>query len=255
MDTTHLLVLGAPRSGTTLLTACVGRHGEVAMLNEDFGGATRKLVGKRVVGNKLCVPNQIEWERRGRAWLRPLQRRGLFQSVPESVYSVQDYLAWDDARVIGIVREGEAVVSSIMRRGQQPFRVAAYRWSRALEVLETVHERRPDRTLLVSYEGFVGAPEATLRRVADHVGLPFDERMLEGYAYTPIYRGSSGIEAQRARRSSPGLDLERRRPDAYARYRRLLDLCTPRHSPHPARDAPPPPSRSDLARPDPVAAP
>ena len=225
MIATPLLVLGAPRSGTTLLAACLGRHSDVSMLNEDFGRAVRKLVGTRVVGNKLCVPNQIEWAQRGHPWLRELRKHGIREDEPLSAFSVRDYLSWPNARVVGIVRDGESVVSSIVSRGGQPLDVAVGRWARALAVLEAVRQAAPEQLLLVSFRGLVSAPEATLRRVAGHLGLSFEDRMLEGYAFTPLYRGASRIDARRAERRGPHLGVEALRPDAAAAYRRLLALC------------------------------
>ena len=37
-DRPYLLLIGAPRSGTTLLATMIGRHTDVGMLNEDVSG-------------------------------------------------------------------------------------------------------------------------------------------------------------------------------------------------------------------------
>jgi hypothetical protein len=37
MNLSHLLILGAPRSGTTLLATMVSQHTEIGILNEDRG--------------------------------------------------------------------------------------------------------------------------------------------------------------------------------------------------------------------------
>ena len=56
MEPTPLLLLGAPRSGTTLLATMISRHSEIAIINEDRSWATRRTLGKAAVGNKRCVP-------------------------------------------------------------------------------------------------------------------------------------------------------------------------------------------------------
>ena len=43
----YILVLGAQDSGTSLLTAILGGHPEIAMLNEDLKGNITKVVGKK----------------------------------------------------------------------------------------------------------------------------------------------------------------------------------------------------------------
>ncbi|HEX2228509.1 MAG TPA: sulfotransferase, partial [Candidatus Binatia bacterium] len=72
----HLLILGAPRSGTTLLATMISRHTEIGILNEDRGWAMRRLLGKTVVGNKRCVPNQIELKKRHPLHFRFLKTLG-----------------------------------------------------------------------------------------------------------------------------------------------------------------------------------
>jgi Sulfotransferase family len=46
MELSHLLIIGAPRSGTTLLATMISRHTEIAVLNEDKGWALRRVLGK-----------------------------------------------------------------------------------------------------------------------------------------------------------------------------------------------------------------
>jgi len=64
MEPTHLLIIGAPRSGTTLLAAMIGAHSKVAMLIEDRFFSIKKLTGKEVLANKLCIPHQLEIDRK-----------------------------------------------------------------------------------------------------------------------------------------------------------------------------------------------
>lgn len=230
--TTTLLVLGAPRSGTTLLTAMIGCHSDVAMLNEEFGAGINSVLSKPVVGNKLCIPNQIELTKRKPKWARlfgpsvhrHLYRAGFFRYRPESALSIEDYIErYAPLKVIGILRDGNAVLSSIMRRGEQPLAVAAHRWRRAVEILDTLAHRPDCDLLLLTFEALVGDPEGTMRRVAAHLGLPYEPKMLDGYAHTPLYSNSS-IDPERATkpRSQPlDFDVAAEYPEAMATYERL----------------------------------
>ena len=105
MEPTHLLLLGAPRSGTTLLATMISRHSEIAIMNEDRGWAMRRILGKAVVGNKRCVPNQIELKKRGVLHFRFLKSLGLAMEYQSSQYSIEEYLGlpnskshWIDSR-------------------------------------------------------------------------------------------------------------------------------------------------------------
>lgn len=226
MDPRHLLVLGTPRSGTTLLASMIGRHPEVAMLIEDTGFAIEKLAGKRVAANKLCVPNQIEVrERRERGALAWLARRlpGAAKG-PRSTRSIEDYLAPEASRLCVIVRNPESVVRSIERRGGLDRAAATARWTRGIEIMAEMAERLGARCLVIGYEGLVTDPERHMRRAAAFLELPYDPAMLEGWKANPIYPGVSGIDASRARADEEALAAwERARPDAWRLYRALLE--------------------------------
>jgi len=77
---TNLLVVGAPRSGTTLLAAMIGRHSEVAMLSEHLGFAVKDVISKPIAGNKLCIPNHIEIHEKRSRWINLLSPQ-LFHSL------------------------------------------------------------------------------------------------------------------------------------------------------------------------------
>lgn len=240
MANTHLLVLGAPRSGTTLLTAMIGRHPSAAMLNENYGHAIGDILSKPVVGNKLCIPNHIELRKRKPRWVRffgswlhhRLYDRGYFRYRPEVDVSIEDYLdMYPDLKVIGILRDGNAVASSIMRRGEQPQDVAVYRWRRSIEILTTLSDRLEDNLFLLSFDQLVTEPEPTLRAIARFIGLPFDPAMLEGYKDTPNYSNRKIDPDKAQQRERIALNLEESEPETYAQYTALLARC-PASAPH-----------------------
>jgi len=106
IDMNYLLVIGAPRSGTTLLATMIGRHTEVGMLNEDTRGkAFRRVLGKSITGNKLCVPNQIQMKRKSVFALRLFKKLGLMAESPRSEYAIEDYLQLPNLKIIAILRD------------------------------------------------------------------------------------------------------------------------------------------------------
>lgn len=222
----YLLILGPPRSGTTLLASMVGSHPDVGMLIEDQDFAIRKLVGRAVAANKLCIPNQIELHQRATLLQTGLRKLGFaLPSVPTSRRAIADYLALKGVRILGITRNGNAVISSIMRRGGQTFDTAAHRWCRAVEILTELKERHAEITRCLRYEHLVTQPERTMREVCEFIDLPFAEVMLEGYRQNPIYPDEISIDPDRAERhlrENVDFELETRFPEAVRRHNALV---------------------------------
>jgi hypothetical protein len=89
----------------------ISRHTEIAVLNEDKGWAMRRLLGKAVVGNKRCVPNQIELKKRSRLHFRFLKTLGVAKEYQSSEYCIEDYLRLPRIKIIGLIRSGNDVIS------------------------------------------------------------------------------------------------------------------------------------------------
>lgn len=222
----HLLITGAPRSGTTLLATMIARHTEIGVLNEDKGWAMRLLLGRKILGNKRCVPNQIEMNRRSALHFRFLKTLGIAREYPSSKYSIEDYLKLPNIKVIGLIRGGNDVVSSVMTRSEKSFRIAAYRWCRAIEVIHELKTRYPDLLLVVSFEDLVTHPKANMERVAAFLNVEYQERMLEGPQYNPWYpeSGMNTDKVQRTKKESIDFRLAERFPATFQQYEELLRL-------------------------------
>lgn len=187
METSHLLILGAPRSGTTLLATMIGRHTEIGILNEDHSWAMRRILGRRIVGNKRCIPNQIEMKKRSLFHLRVFKTIGWAKEYQSSEYSIEDYLSLPGIRVVGLIRDGNDVISSVMNRSEKRFRVASYRWRRSVDIIHELKTRYSEIVLVISFEDLVVNPQASMERIAAFLGVEYQERMLEGPRYNPWY--------------------------------------------------------------------
>jgi Sulfotransferase family len=89
-------------------------------------------------------------------------------------------------------------------------------WRRSTEVALEAHERRPERVLLVAYEALVRDPEATMRHVADRVGITMSPELL-----VPTFNGRPV-----AANSSSQIDGRGVLPERAEAWREILDAAT-----------------------------
>lgn len=201
MSETKLLVLGAPRSGTSLLAGMIGAHPNVAMLREEYAGSMGKIVGKEVVANKLCIPNQIGFSHTW--WNRLLRRYGYTFFRGYSVVSIEDYMSDPRMRVVGVVRSPYAVVESMIRRGGLRKHAAYARWAKGTEMLTELSQRYQDRVLILSFERLVQEPQTVMSSVCDHLSLEYSDAMMLGHRHTASYDSeNSTIDPGKAEVSS-----------------------------------------------------
>ena len=223
---TKTLILGCPRSGTSLLAGMLGAHPEVAMLWEDRSYAIDRIVGKQVVGNKLCVPNQI---RRHTMWYERLFRRYGWRVYREKSFaSIEHYLRDPDMRLLLLVRTPSAVVSSIIRRGGLTRDRAITRWSRGVTLLDDLEQTAHARCMVLQFEDLLESPQTVLHTICDFLGLTYEEKMLEGHKHTKLYNQHDGIDLSKATTPTSDLDVDLRRvePEAFERYQRLCQCTT-----------------------------
>lgn len=215
-DEPHLLILGSPRSGTTLLAAMIGAHSDIAILNEDTSGGSRLILSKRIAGVKLCIPNQIELDHTRSMRLRdvtvarfqrylanPMRHmlgiRTPVPITPKSRLSIRDFQNLvSELYIVAMIRNPIDVVNSIMRRGQQSRATAEYRWRRTIEVLYELKQTASENLTLVTFDSLVLRPRDVLTSVLAQMGCEFQEVMLEGYRHTQYYANETQIDASKA---------------------------------------------------------
>ena len=207
----EILIVGAPRTGTTLFAAMIGSHPDISMLNEEKSNAWRKALGRKHQGLKLCIPNQIELDRKseksdhGALKQRILKAHGDFDAWnagPQKAWgeeridaTIAQFLKLDDPRVMAILRSPEQAVASMQKRGGQPLTESLYRWLRAVEIMEALQNDAPKRFAVVGFERLVSDPEEVLSACAKWLGIDYAPAMLN--AYTPLYKMDK-IDAEKA---------------------------------------------------------
>ena len=191
-----MFVVGAPRSGTTLLRRVLSAHPELEIVHElralDLAAATgwsvrhggaRPPVGPRVDGPTLA----LGWVLVAALFRRLAAHTGAVvvgdKYPPDAMrLDALDAMA-PGCRVVHIVRDGRDVVSSSLRAfvGRSAWRRTltppapaelARSWMVQAETAARVGPRLgPERFLQVHYEALLTAPDETCRAVLAHVGL------------------------------------------------------------------------------------
>jgi hypothetical protein len=206
----------------------IGRHTDVGMVNEDISGkALVKILGKPVTGNKLCVPNQIQLRRRGGFVSTLLRKLGVIAESPRSRHCILDYLELANLKLVAIIRDGNDSISSMMARGQSRFKKAVRRWGEAVETVFDLQKQFGERVLVVSFEELVLAPEKTMRKVCEFLGVKFQEQMMDGYKYNRYYPRAELHTEKVHHHGKEQMDfgLKQLLPTAYDKYQRLLLDC------------------------------
>ena len=105
-----------------------------------------------------------------------------YHYIPE-IYSV-----FPNAKFIFMIRDGRAVVHSFMKAGSimgdrsNPV-VAAKQWMKTIKVYE---ELKSQASLMVlKYEDLVEDPKSELERVCEHLGVSYEDHMLQFYNHVP----------------------------------------------------------------------
>jgi len=98
------------------------------------------------------------------------------EKTPGNVFCFTTVMKWQPTvRLVQIVRDGRDAVASLIRRGIDPA-IAAARWYYG--TLAGVQYLGTDNFCMVRYEDLVTAPQQTVRRICDHIGVPFREAMV-----------------------------------------------------------------------------
>ena len=218
-----ILIVGAPRSGTTLLATMLNAHPDIFIANESKllinllprQGGQRQSISRdkllaeaaaRGLGSHVRL-SDLPPDSNAADLLRSVfeasaeangkKRWGektavAFRRLPALVN------AYPDAHFIGLERDLEAVAASYSRIN--PSWGATGGVVHWLEFKQAIARQGPDfRCLLISYEELTEKPELTLRRVCEFVGEPFDASTLRYYetaqaqylAQSPEFAGAS----------------------------------------------------------------
>ena len=186
-----IFVVGTQRSGTTLLCRMLSAHPSLFIQNEldvrkIFDGEANR---HRILERLLSL---LELEQ-GRSLSRLLGDSGKTRwglKDPELTYHFDELEAFlPDTRIVIIVRDARAVVSSYMKNrwglGTNAY-TGAWRWREEVSRQLEFQRRHPDHVLMLQFEQLLRFPRDELDRVCRFLEMPFDENMLQ-YDKRPVF--------------------------------------------------------------------
>lgn len=190
-ERTHLLILGLPRSGTSLLASLLGAHSKASVVCEDFGRSWMDVMGQPIAGNKLCVPRQIDMDRRRTFSVKLMNRFGLLKRWPKSQYSINDYLEIPNLKLILIKRAPADVRDSMGRRDKMNWtnfmgkiqsretsgKEIEYTLEKGTQILTTLEKR--DNAITLLFDDLVNDTENSLKKLCTFIGIPYENQLTE----------------------------------------------------------------------------
>lgn len=191
-----IFVIGMPRSGSTLLERMLGNHPDVAMAGElpDLGSQLHWAADSRNTRADVLLERlpDVDFAEVGRRYLAQTRWRAhgrrffVDKYLPNWALAAVIHAALPNAPILNLVRDPMDVCFSNWRMFFGD--ASAYSYDQAtlarycLDYRRTVarwHAAMPGAILDVPYAGLVREPEATLRKVLDFCGLPWEPGCLD----------------------------------------------------------------------------
>lgn len=204
--TTPVFLVGAERSGTTLLRLMLDHHPQIAF-HYEFEFAVDRIDKE---GNWPDLPDYYEYLSYHRIFLLSNFRIDLSLDYPSLIDSFLQqkmkrdnkpivgatvhhrfhYLIkiWPQAKFIHLVRDGRDVAQSniIMKWAGNMF-TGAQRWVSAEMLWQQLSAHlKPEQKITIYYEELIRNPQPQLTNLCDFIGVPFDKAMFD-YAKNSTY--------------------------------------------------------------------
>jgi Sulfotransferase family len=202
-----IFLVGAERSGTTVLRLMLSHHPQLAWCQEfeyaverisDDGSCPKLdeyydwLETNRVFrARDLAVDRSLSYPQLVDSFLRQQRDRQGKKLVGATVHRHFDRLLaiWSDARFIHLVRDGRDVARSNIGMGWAGnIWTGVERWLEAERLWERVKAKiGSERSIEIAYEDLIADPVATLTKICQLIGIPYDRAMLD-YPQSTTYQ-------------------------------------------------------------------
>ena len=229
-----IVVLGTPRTGTTLLANIIGAHSGVGMLFEDPHGAAFRLIGGKIPAVKLCIPNQVDLERRWHPFYRIARlcgwsRKNIGYRLPVSRLSLRDMADRNDLKLVCLIRDPNCALDALRRREKLREEICSDMLRRTYRLYETILDEWSGQVCVLSFDRLLRDPEGQTRRLCTRIGLQYEQAMLDAPRFNHLYP-EDGFRAERAApEAADGHAISagrlRAHPAIWASYLSLLRLA------------------------------
>ncbi len=196
-----IFLVGAERSGTTLLRLMLDHHPKIAFLYEfefavdqideqghypDIQQYHNYLAYHRIfLGTKFDIDRQLDYVALINSFLRQKQTRDNKLLVGATVHHKFQHLSkiWPQAKFIHLIRDGRDVARSNMQMGWAGnMYMGVERWIEAeLIWRQMAKQLPPEHQLSLHYETLIHSPESVLKQICEFIGVDFDSEM---FSYT-----------------------------------------------------------------------
>lgn len=201
-----IFLVGAERSGSTLLRLMLDHHEQIAFhLESEYvvdrlrGGVSWPpleafyeylALQRTFVESNFRIDRSLSYPELVRSFLEQRRQRVNKPIVGATVHRKFDQLPriWPDARYLHLLRDGHDVAASAVNIGWAGnVWVGVERWIDAEQTWDRLRPHlSPDRWFDVRYEDLIQDATGTLNRICEFIGVPFHEAMFD-YARTSTY--------------------------------------------------------------------
>ena len=201
-----IFLVGAERSGTTVLRLMLDHHSQLAWCNE-FEYVVDRIPSEKgwpqldeyyewlethriFQATRFEIDRSLNYQQLVNSFLYQKRDRARKPLVGATVHRHFNRLLriWPDARFIHIVRDGRDVARSCIGMGWAGnVWTGVERWIEAEGLWAKLSQSLPtERQIEVTYETLISEPVDTLKRLCDFIGIPYDQKMMT-YAQTTTY--------------------------------------------------------------------
>ncbi len=200
-------IIGAGRSGTSLLASMVDAHPQLTCGMEV---ATVHCLSGQVVRDSTSVSARLKCLERAcldeaklnvGVWGNKLTTEQIAFLDELTPAEPAFFTQFSSQKIIYVLRDGRACVQSKINRKGKSVHDAIISWRRSLHMLDWLREHAAERTLEVRFEDLLLSPEDILTSVSQFLGVAYSPKMLEGTTnpiMPAIYRDVKGLQAEKA---------------------------------------------------------
>jgi hypothetical protein len=201
-----IFLVGAERSGTTLLRLMLDHHPQIAFYHEfefavdqidDFGNFPEiasyheYLATNRIfLHSGFHIDHNLNYIELVNSFLTQKQKRDNKPLIGATVHYHFHHLLkiWPQAKFIHLIRDGRDVARSTIAMGWAGnFFTAVERWLEAEQLWQRFNfELSPQQKLTIQYEALIQNPGEVLTQICSFIGVPFDPAMYN-YAERSTY--------------------------------------------------------------------